>query len=94
MPEKKIRVPFPNAAAPLVDGMEVLVKESTDRWSDVLLEDGSILRIKPNVLSAIRIQGQFDPDGNPMYLLKASQTMMVASAPDHLHRDFQNRKVQ
>jgi hypothetical protein len=68
------------------DGMEVPVLESTERWTDIKLEDGSILRIKPSVMSAVRLTGQFDPEGNPMYMLRAANAMMVAEAPEHLKR--------
>jgi hypothetical protein len=31
---------------PLVNGVEVPVEESTERWSEYKLEDGSIIRLK------------------------------------------------
>jgi hypothetical protein len=70
----------------MVDGFEVPVLESTERWTEVKLEDGSILRIKPSVISAVRVPEQFDNDGNPMYALKATNQMVVAEAPEHLKR--------
>ena len=85
MTEKKVKFPFPPPSGPLVDGSEVPVTETTERWTDVLLEDGTKLRLKPTVLSVIRVDGQFDPDGNPMYMLKSSQ-VMVADAPPHLRK--------
>jgi hypothetical protein len=83
--ERKVRVPIPPDGK-LVDGVEVPVLESTERWSEVKLEDGSVLRVKPVILSAVRIPGQYDPEGNPMYALKANNAMMIAEAPEHLKR--------
>ena len=94
MAERRVRIPFPGAPGEIVDGSEVPITESTERWTELHLEDGSVLRVKPNVLSAIRIDGKFDPDGNPMYALKTSQTMMVASAPEHLRKNSKDKKVQ
>jgi len=68
------------------DGMEVPVIESTERWTDIKLEDGTVLRIKPSVMSAVRLNGQFDPEGNPMYAIRAANAMMVAETPDHLKK--------
>jgi hypothetical protein len=68
------------------EATEVPVKESTERWTEVTLEDGTILRIKPVVLSAIRVENQYDQEGNPLYQLKVNQLMTVASAPDHLRK--------
>jgi len=86
MPEHKIKIPFPTPTSPLREGIEVGVRESTERWSEITLEDGSVLRLKPTVLSAVRIVDEFDPEDNPMYALKAGQVLLIASAPDHLRR--------
>jgi hypothetical protein len=93
VPEKRVKIPQPMVPGATVEGWEVPVVQSTDRWSEVTLEDGTVIRVKPNVISAIRIDGMFDQDGNPGYALKASQTMMVASSPEHLHKGAQ-KKVQ
>jgi hypothetical protein len=50
------------------------------------LEDGSVLRLKPTVFSAVRIEGEFDPEDNPMYAVKAGQVLVIASAPDNLRK--------
>lgn len=84
MPEKRTKVPLPNGQT--ADGLEVTIKETTERWSEVTLEDGATLRLKPNVLSVVRIDGQYDPEGNPLYVLKSNQVMMVANVPAHLRR--------
>lgn len=86
MSERRVKMPFPTPTSPLKDGFEVGVKESTERWSEVTLEDGSVLRLKPSVLSAVRIDGEYDPEGNPMYAVKAGQILLIASAPDRLRR--------
>jgi len=93
MPEKKIKIPFPTPTSPLKEGIEIAVRESTERWSEIQLEDGSVLRLKPSVLSAVRIIGEYDPEDNPMYALKAGQVLVIASAPDSLRRP-KSGKVQ
>lgn len=76
-----------------MDGSEVGVSESTEKWSEVTLEDGTVIRIKPSVISAIRIDGQYDPEGNPMYGVKANNVVTIVSAPDHLRRGSKDSKV-
>jgi len=85
MAEKKLKINFPPPAGPLVDAAEVPVTESTERWTEIKLEDGTTLRIKPTILSVVRIEGQYDPDGNPMYMTKSGQ-VLVADAPAHLRK--------
>jgi hypothetical protein len=85
--ERKVKIPMPPDGR-IVEGFEVPVLESTERWTEVKLEDGTVLRLKPTVVSAIRVPGQYDQEGNPMYALKAANAMMVAEAPDHLKRAY------
>jgi hypothetical protein len=82
VPEKKVRVAVPGLGP--VDAYEVGVMESTERWTELKLEDGSVLRVKPLVSGAIRIEGKFDAEGNPVYSLKATQITTIVSVPEHL----------
>jgi len=86
MLEKKIKINFPPPAGPLVDATDVPVKESTERWTEIVLEDGSTIRIKPTILGAVRVEGQYDQEGNPMYLVKSSLNSVVANCPAHLRK--------
>jgi hypothetical protein len=84
LPERKVKMTVPGLGS--VEGTEVGLIESVERWTELRLDDGSVLRVKPVVMSVARIDGRYDPQGNPMYLIQASQTMTVASAPDHLRQ--------
>ncbi len=91
MPEKKTTVQLPTGT---VDGFEVPILESNEKWSEIRLEDGTILRVKPNVLSVIRVTGQYDQEGNPMYALKSAQVMTIASVPEELRKGAKVGKIQ
>ena len=82
MPEKKIKVPTPNGMA---DAVEVGISSSDEKWTDIKLEDGSSLRLKSVIIGALRVEGQWDVEGNPLYMIKANQVMTV-SAPEHLRK--------
>jgi hypothetical protein len=90
MADRKVRVTLPNIGT--VEGSEVQVVESTERWTDVKLDDGTSVRIKPVVMSVIRVDGRYDPQGNPMYAVQAGQAMSV-SAPEHLRKQPDGSKV-
>ena len=83
---RNVKVQTPDGK--LVDGVDVPIVESTDRQTEIKLEDGSVLRIKPSVLGAIQIPGQFDPEGNPLYVLKSTLSMVVADAPATLKKGY------
>ncbi len=93
MAEQKVKIPFPTPASPMVEGTVVSVSESTEKWSEVTLQDGTVIRIKPNVLSAIRMDGQYDPEGNPVYAIRSAAVITIASAPAHLRKGSPDSKV-
>jgi len=79
----------------MVEGTEVPLIESVERWTELRLEDGSVLRVKPIITTVIRIDGQYDPQGNPMYAIQGGQAMTIGSVPDHLRQPAtKNAKVQ
>ncbi len=85
MAEKKTKVisPLTNKE---VDGFIVDVDESTERWSDLRLSDGSTLRLKQVVLQVIRIANEYDPNKNPLYLVQSSPIMAIGNVPDNLKK--------
>ena len=70
----------------LVDGTVVDIVESTERFSMVRLEDGTTLRTKLSVLEAIRIDGQWDKEDNPLYVIKQQNIVVIVESPENLKR--------
>lgn len=92
MPERKVKINVPGMGT--VEGTQVELTESVERWTELKLADGSVLRVKPTILSITRLDGRYDPQGNPLYALQGAQTMMVSFAPDHLRQGAGGSKVQ
>jgi hypothetical protein len=91
MAERRTKLNLPGIG--LVDGIEVGVLESTERWTDIKLQDGTTLRVKPVIMSVVRVDGRYDQQGNPMYAVQTGQAM-TADAPDHLRKQETEPKVQ
>ena len=70
MAERRVKINFPLPNSPLRDGSEVPIRESTEKWTEVTLEDGTVFRVKLAVLGAVRIDNEYDQDGNPAYSLR------------------------
>jgi hypothetical protein len=87
MAERPTKATLPDGT--VVDAVEVPVDESIERWSELKLEDGSVLRVKIAVLSVKRIAGMWDAQGNPFYSINATPVMAVVDAPDHLRKKVQ-----
>ena len=69
-----------DATGQLVEGVEVGVTESIERFSDVKLEDGTTIKTKLSVISAVRSDDKFDAEGNPLYIVKSQNVVVVADS--------------
>ena len=82
--ERKVTIPGPNGQQ--LHGIDMEIEESSDKWSEMKLHDGTRLRVKTVVTQVIRLDGMWDPEGNPAYFVKSSPVVTVLSAPDFLKK--------
>ena len=87
MKERSKKVTSPQGK--LVDGVVVPIVESTERFSEVILKDGSILQTKLSVLEVVRIENQWDNEGNPSYVVKSTNVVAVSESPPKLMKKNQ-----
>jgi hypothetical protein len=52
--------------------ISVSVVSQKEEWSSYTFSDGTEVRIRPVVIDAKRVEGQYSPDGAPIYNLKAT----------------------
>jgi len=69
----------------LVDAEHVEPTQTTERWNEYLMDDGTLLKVKLILKKTYRLLDQFDPQGNPVYLVE-SQNVLTVNPPDHLKR--------
>jgi hypothetical protein len=82
--ERKKRVQI--APGQTVEATELGFRSSSENWNEYLADDGSVLRVKLVVTEVLRVDGQYDTDGNPVYLVKSSN-VMATSSPEELRRE-------
>ncbi len=73
-----------------VDAWDVPIAESTERWTELRLEDGAVLRIKVVVGSVVRVDSIKDDAGNPLYVVKSGNALTLVTGPTKIA----DRKVQ
>lgn len=78
MPETMIQMTI---GGQTILGADVPITQSNELWSEYILEDGNILRVKLAVGSIIRVADQLDTEGNPVYIVKGS-VVSVPIIPD------------
>lgn len=59
------------------------VNQSNERWNEYLLEDGTLLKLKPVTTDVAKLVGVYDGEGNPIYVIK-SRIIVSAVVPDGL----------
>lgn len=50
-----------------------------EHWNEYLLDDGSVVRMKAVVTEIVRIEGQYDQEGNPAYMVFSTNVTHVFS---------------
>jgi hypothetical protein len=75
MDERRRKVQF---GKEMVDATVMSVQEGGEHWNEYLLGDGSVIRMKTVVTEVLRLDGKFDPEGNPIYILKSANVVHVS----------------
>lgn len=68
-----------------VEVTEVGFRSSGENWNEYLADDGTVIRIKLIVTEVLRVDGQYDAEGNPGYVVKSTNVTNV-SPPEELRR--------
>jgi len=79
---RKVKVPFSGKE---MDGTVVSVQQTQEYWNQYLLEDGSVIKMKLVATDIVRVDGQYDKEGNPVYIVKSTNIVSV-QAPENLRR--------
>jgi hypothetical protein len=69
------------------------IVSSKDGWSEFTLQDGSVIRAKVAVLDVKRAVGQFNVEGDPVYVLQMTMVNQV-KAPLHLKKGYEPPKSE
>jgi len=65
------------------EGEVVPFRGDVEHWNEYLLDDGSVVRMKIVAVEMVRVDGQYDAEGNPLYMINSTNVTHVSS-PDEL----------
>ncbi len=68
-----------------VEATPIEANQSSERWNEYFLEDGTILKMKLVLKKVFRVDGEFDAEGNPVYVMQSTNVTSV-SAPKNLKK--------
>ncbi len=80
--KRKIQLPDGSFAEATV----VPFRGDVEHWNEYLLDDGTVVRMKAVVTEIVRVDGQYDVEGNPAYVVFSTNVTHV-SAPEDLKRE-------
>ncbi len=66
-----------------VEGTQVDFEGIAEPWATYKLSDGSALKVRTIVTAVLRLEGEYDAAGNPVYTV-SSQTVVQVNAPKNL----------
>lgn len=75
--EKKITI---NLGGRDVEAVPVDVNQANELWNEYLLEDGTVLKMKLILKKVMRVAGEFDSEGNPVYVMQSTNVSAVSSS--------------
>jgi hypothetical protein len=76
---------FKNPGGEDVEAEVVGFRTTGEHWNEYLLEDGTLFKIKLVLTEIVRLKGQYDQSGNPVYAATHTQVTAV-DAPESLRR--------
>jgi len=59
--------------------------EGAEKWNSYVLHDGSTLKVKAILADVLRVDGQYSPNGDPVYTINAS-IVVSTNSPDNLRK--------
>lgn len=65
---------------------KVPIVEITERFSEIRLGDGTSLAVKPNIVEVARLEEQWDNEGNPIYIVRSQNVIMIVNTPPDLKK--------
>jgi hypothetical protein len=74
-----------NLGGKVVWGELISVQQAQEGWSQYLLADGSIVKMKVVVTDVFRVENEYDAEGNPIYYVKSTNVVSV-NASEELRR--------
>ncbi len=81
--ERKRKLKLPTGQE--VDATVLSFQPGGEHWNEYLVDDGTVIRVKFVATEVLRLDGQYDAQDNPVYLVQSTNVMAVSS-PDKLKR--------
>jgi hypothetical protein len=76
---------IPGPGGEMVEATIMPFQSGAENWNEYLVDDGSVVRIKLVATEILKVEGQYDQHGNPLYVV-GSTNLSVVTSPDNLKK--------
>lgn len=76
-----------NMGGKQVQATPVDVNHSSEKWNEYLLEDGTVLKMKLVLKKVFKVDGEFDEEGNPVYVMQSTNVTSINAPHDLKKKD-------
>lgn len=84
MPIDKVKINFGGRE---VEATPIEVNQSSERWNEYFLEDGSLVKMKLVLTKVFRVEGEYDKEDNPVYVIQSTNVTSVNSPKELRKKD-------
>lgn len=68
-----------------VEATPIEINQASERWNEYFLEDGSVIKMKLVTTKIVRVDNEYDIEGNPVYFVQSTNVLSV-NAPENLKK--------
>ena len=68
-----------------VEALSIDINQTNEYWNQYLLDDGTMIKMKPVATKVLRVDNKYDLEGNPLYIIQSTNITSV-NAPDNLKK--------
>ena len=76
MSANKIKIQY---AGREVEAAPIEVSQTSEKWNEYLLEDGTVIKMKLILKKILRVENEFDAEGNPVYVMQTTNVTSVTA---------------
>ena len=76
--KRQIRTP----TGDFVDATELGFRATGEHWSEYLLDDGTVARLKLVATNVYRLDGQRDAKGQPVYVIESTNVVSISAVEE------------
>ena len=91
MTTRKMRSP---TTGKTVEAEVIEIKNISDSAIRVELADGTVLRLKIDIIEVVRFNDEWDAEGHPRYSVKSGNLMAVLDSPENLREGAVKEPLQ